>query len=1126
MAYLEQSKRPGAGTLKSILDRTKESKSVSPYKEKAAEPIKVQQSEPPIVEQPSEPVNTDNVESIQDAQVEQQGPGTPKSKTQVPERSMKPSVYEMKAKPDFTKPYKMPSMSQGNTMVNQLVESAVDATVNQKYSGKLIPSKPKEDYKKDLLIGIRNGDYVVSPEGGIVTKPANFFQSTAKSFMDFFDNKSIGINYYKANEKEKVDILEQEFVKSLKAVPQGEVSTAGTLVGGLGGGITAMTAGAGAASLLVGATVGTGGASSVYTIPALSATLNGLYMTFGTGFESEKETYIRARTNGMDKGQAAVIASRGRGTHLTTSFAENAALQLAGGNISKSLSAAQKAAGNSLTKYLTKSALYNVPEALASSGTVSMMEYARAKEIESATGDTDVDPAGRATEAFKHSMLLMGSLKVLSTTVGAGKIATGNALKSRALNMAATADKDFVTGRLAEMKQAGEIDQVTHDQILKEVEDFTKLRKDNPQISDDKAPAVVGLMLKKKKMQKAFNSLDAKDPMKAPLLSQIDELNLRIKKALSSDDDLAGENDPLTNGTLISQEEAAQISKNATTKLQGEVQEGDANGRVGQYQGTEGEQTQAANEADNSYRASGVKEEVVIPKLFEQGDANAVFAKMTTVAEEQLGKNADDARGATQKAVKILKNSEFYKKINPNDREQYIVATMKHFGNPPIKGLGAKQTLDKILGNVTEKITTTQASILKQMVKAQMATADGIAATRKQISDGIAALDKKRGSVRATQFKGLLKKYDKLNITNNDQVNAFVDYVSNVINKADYESELSKARAIQGKISSLSNREGLDIGLSKTAKDFMKINPEQVDDLAAYIEKANEIFNGVKRPKKIIKGDSVDMPQAFSIKDAYDYIDKQNEVIAAKNKQNMLDDFSDLTEKGIISKDMDFDQMKTIVEAIENPVEGATPPTAQQTNSVRAFVEKRFSSLYSMANSILQKGEDGFGNKVNVKISDQDRIILNSVMQAGVKNMKINDAYRIIEGLGNFVTNGDHSGLQKPLYSYYGDVQAEFNRQAPIKAVTKSGKGSTLYTNTFASLPLYMGKMFGVKDVEFGKMSGFNDFKNSISESHTRIDNIEKEFKKLFGKSKPNGSAINSQDNIHEMGLFSHMYRY
>ena len=101
------------------------------------------------------------------------------------------------------------------------------------------------------------------------------------------------------------------------------------------------------------------------------------------------------------------------------------------------------------------------------------------------------------------------------------------------------------------------------------------------------------------------------------------------------------------------------------------------------------------------------------------------------------------------------------------------------------------------------------------------------------------------------------------------------------------------------------------------------------------------------------------MPQAFSIKDAYDYIDKQNEVIAAKNKQNMLDDFSDLTEKGIISKDMDFDQMKTIVEAIENPVEGATPPTAQQTNRVRAFVEKRFSSLYSMANSILQKGEDG-----------------------------------------------------------------------------------------------------------------------------------------------------------------------
>lgn len=1121
MAISEQSKRPGAGILKSILDRTKESKSVSPYKEKAIEPIKVEQAPAPQPQPIAEPIQPELNQTVAEDTTEQQGPVTPAKQ---PERSLKPTTYEIKTKPDFTKPYQTPKFD--NKMIQDLVDAAVDRTVNQKYSGKFIPSKPKEDYKKDILSGIRNGDYVISPEGGVVTKPAGIFESAAKSFMDFFDNKSIGINYYRGDEKTKQDILEQEFVKSLKAIPQGETSTTGTIVGGLGAGITAITGATATAGLLAAATIESGGAASAYTIPAISATLNGLYMSFGTGFDTEKETYIRARNNGMDKGQAAAIASRNRATNLTSSFAENAALQLAGGKIAKDLSVAAKAAGNNLSQYLTKTALYNVPEAIASSGTVGLMEYARAKGIESATGDTDVDPAGRATEAFKYAMLLNGSFKVLSTTVGATKIAGGNALKARALNMAATADKDFVTARLTEMKQSGEINQSTYDQILKEVDDFAKLRKDNPQIPDEKAPTVVGLMLKKKKFQKAFSTMSDTDPLKAETLSVIDDINARIKKALISDDELAGELDPLTSGTLISQEEAAQISKNATKTSTGEIQESDANGRVGQYQGTESEQAQAANQADNSYRALGIKEEVVPPNLFKEGDANTVFGKMTNAAKEQLGKNAEDTRGATQKAIKILQNSKFYKDLDGNDREQYVVAAMEHFGNPPIKGLSAPKTLDKILGNVTEKITVTEKSIVKRMIKAQMSTADGIKATRKQISDGIAALDKKRGSVKATQFQNLLKKYDKLNITNNDQVNAFVDYVSNVINKADYENNLNQAKAIKSKIADLAKRKDLDIGLSKTAKEFAKINPSEVDDIAGYIAKANEVFDGVRRVKSIQKGNAKDFAQPFKIEDVYEYTAKQKEMIAAKNKQNMMDDYSDLVDQGIISKDMPFDEMESIVSAIESDVDGKNPvPPAQKTNNIRSFLDKRFSSLYSVANSILTKGEDGFGNKVELDIPEQDKAILNNVMKSGIKNMKLTDAYRVIEGLGNFVTNGDASGLQKPLYSYYGDMNAEFNRQSPIKAITSVGKASTAYTNTFASIPVYMSKLFGVNDVEFGKISGFNDFKNSISQAHTRIEIMEMAFKKGFGKLKPNGMAINSQDNIHEMGLYSHVLR-
>ena len=131
MAISEQSKRPSAVTLKTVLDRSKESKSVSPYKEKDVEPIKVEQAPAP---QP-EPVQTEPV--VEEA-VDQQGPKTP---VKQPEKSLKPTTYEIKAKPDFTKPYQMPKFD--NKMVEELIDAAVERTVNQKYSGKFIPAKPK-----------------------------------------------------------------------------------------------------------------------------------------------------------------------------------------------------------------------------------------------------------------------------------------------------------------------------------------------------------------------------------------------------------------------------------------------------------------------------------------------------------------------------------------------------------------------------------------------------------------------------------------------------------------------------------------------------------------------------------------------------------------------------------------------------------------------------------------------------------------------------------------------------------------------------------------------------------------------------------------------------------------------
>ncbi len=1208
MAYSEQSKRPSAVTLKTVLDRSKESQSFSPYKEKLAEPIKVQAEAPDVTEQL--PISDNFSADMVDATTI--GGDGPKPKT-IPERSMNPKFGAKTPSYDFStgvyKPYATDKPFYTEEAMNAITNLAIDITADQKYSGKYRPSKSKEDYKKDLLIGFKNGDYVLSPNGGLVTKPAGFFQSGADSFMEFFDNKSNAIKYFTKGEEEQSSILEKEFVKSLLAVPKGESSTGGAIVGGIGAGLVTMTGATAAAGVTLGSTVYSGGATTPAVLAGVSAALNGGYMAFGTGYESEKEAYIRARNNGMNTKQAMAAAKRGRATHLTTSFAENAVLQLAGTNINTALTAAQKAAGNSLSKYLTKTALYNVPDALASSGFGSLMEYTRAKEIESATGDKDVDPKGRALEAFKYGMLLNGSIKTLSTTVGATKIATGNALKARALNMAATADRDFVKNRLVEMKQSGEITQEVHDQILAQVDEFTKLKKDNPQITEDKAPTVIGLMLKKKKLQTSFNKMDAKDPLKASTLADIDDINTRIKKALSSDDELAGENDPLTGSKLISEEdkiqeytdlmsrrkeqyavfaqankdnpefafndgfeafskkideepnylsdlynkakemkvkglpddsEATIISlknkdyKNATTNTEGQVQEGDADIRVGQYKGAEGEQAQATNEADNSNRPIGSEtQEVKIPKSFDTPEGKRVLGEMEGQVEKVVKrelKNFDTTKEATKARtetaiLEYLRGTKLYEDADDVAREALYRDAMKHFFNKRFK---PAPNVNDILGvkTLNEKFTTDDKFALKRLFKTSGKTIQWVNKTQNEIKATFNDLAS-RGVLSTNAAKSLVNKFSNINLSSTESINNFIDYASNMFNKANYDNDIAQANALRSKINELTKSKSMEITLRKAAKEFGKINPEDVDDLAGYLAKAQEVFDGVKRPRKVQKGTAIEFQQPFELNDVFDYAATHKENMQNKMKANMLEDFSDLVDDGVISKDMSFDEMNTIVTAIEQQ-DPATPIQTPQDklNNIRSFLDRRFSNLSGIANSILNKGVDGFGNKVELDIPEEDRALLNSIMKAGIKNMKINDAYRVIEGLGNFVTNGEHSGLQKPLYNYYGDMQAEFNRQNPIKAITKHGKTSMdVMINPFTSLPLYMSKMFGVKDVEFGKMSGLNDFKNSTSQALKTLSSFEEGFKKIYENLKPNGLRFNSQDNIHEMGLYSHMVR-
>lgn len=998
-------------------------------------------------------------------------------------------------------------------------DNVINYTAYSKY-GTPSTKNQEEEYKKQLKKRIINQELTINPQTNkIVYQDWGPIAAGVNSFAKFFTGIPDGMSYTAKSREDKKKYLESEYQKHLADFENlKDHSTAET--------IGSITAGAGltiGVSGLVGlsglAEVGSAGFLTPFVLPVATAAVTTGLTVWNDELGKEKEAYFISRQNNADVDKAYAAAEAGRPMYFTTSVGANLIGSFIGtrtagafGNVFSS--SVNQSAKHVLTS-LAKTTLTRVPEVAINTAAATIGKIVDDVATEKNTG-VDLDITARAKEMANVSLASNVAFAAIPSLIQGGKTYFGNkVLKNSVINHLSILDKELVNNELISMKQKGLINEQQFQKVNSDLEEYQKLKNSLPFVNEEQAPTVVGLILKLKNLEKSIEVLPKDDPYAASVELDVKTVKQQISDALNGKANFDVELNEFTGKPLNEENDAI-----TTTPQQQQASE--ATGNISQYKGTEGEQAQKANEADSSNRPVGSEtQQEVIPESFnnEQGQVAWNTVQKVIKDSKSRGKNAE----VIQKNARInLEKSKAFEQADDVTRNKMISDMNKQLFGEVDK---SAPMVTRIFGQFDKEITIKEKFALRRFLKGQQDAANGavswIKSARQDISNGLNELVG-AGKIKTTQLQSILKKYDAINLQNKVAVNKFTDYVSNVINDATYAESLNRANAIKSKISTLSKNKGLQINMSAAAKEFLSINPSEVSDLPTYMEKANEVFEGITKPVKTKEG--AKFKQAFDEKSISDYVSGENEIISQKIKATKMAEYQELVDKGILTKDMPFEDMETIINEIEKTGNANNIPDAtKRTAGIRAFVNQRVESLSAIADNILKNGEDGFGNKVDVDLSPNDRKILEELLNAGVKDMPIQDAYRTMDALDNFIVNGKHSGLEKPLYSYYGVVNAK-NSSGVYKAIPMTDLGRLSY-DLGGSLPLLFNNLFGSKDVGIMKSMGYMDYYNSISKSDKISANVAKEFKTMFGSKKPNGLRFDDIDNVYEMGLYAHLLR-
>jgi hypothetical protein len=418
-----------------------------------------------------------------------------------------------------------------------------------------------------------------------------------------------------------------------------------------------------------------------------------------------------------------------------------------------------------------------------------------------------------------------------------------------------------------------------------------------------------------------------------------------------------------------------------------------------------------------------------------------------------------------------------------------------------------------------KNITMTDTQLLKQRIRDMAKSSRDTKAAWLKISaeviKSVRAL-KINGKISTSQLTAILNKFSKINMFNDDSINTFLDYMSNVFKDVDYQNKLTAANKIKKQIAKLAANKSKNADLRALAKKFLELDTSLVEDIDRYNSIATQLKESLTGTKS-----SDNFVDIIDINDAFNYI---NSALSVQNKI-LLDRKADELENtyGISANGLTYSEIVKLIK--ENKI--VTPKDEQYA---RDQSQELFDSYSERINEILETGIDPVTGE-NVEFTASQEQTIKNFMSMDLSLLDLKTVIEAVDALQNFIQNKSIAKMNSTYGNYLGIYNAKKllteNKIAKVIRLYWSKNAGQLMYQQLASLPSLLEKMF--KGVTSGgkiqDMMGLTSLISSKASAINEVNNFSKEYVKMFANKKANRKDFFDEENIVERGMYAHMLR-
>lgn len=516
-----------------------------------------------------------------------------------------------------------------------------------------------------------------------------------------------------------------------------------------------------------------------------------------------------------------------------------------------------------------------------------------------------------------------------------------------------------------------------------------------------------------------------------------------------------------------------------------------------------------------------------------QVSSNAAYSRPDVIPRAMLASGirlaakAIEVGGSIADGIKAA--VEFIKSKNPDIEENairdHVVDTLVDIGVIEPKKKPSSSTVKSSIKSTTstvvkDKVIVNELTALKKKIKEKYKTI--VSNEVKADIDKLLDDAEKRGvftsTAKATAVASIARVLNKTK-TPLKLIQA-VDKITKILDNVEFEKDVNNANDTRSKIAKTIKGKSLARSAKnvETVKAFLKIKPENVEDIKKYNEIAAKVLESQKAVSvKILDGKAVIKDEGMELanRDIKNYTDQQLTYAEEQAKLRTAENYQDLVDLGVIDPaTMSLKEMEDIIDLVNSP-----EPSPEGMNAAKqAEKERAFRELVQMQQSSLQDMYDANAD-LDILTPEEDGII-KKILALDPASLSISQMVRMNDVINNIIVNGEFYGAGELA------ILSEVQRDSKILdgEIKKSGIELAKFNNWIlkgvSSIHLTFERI--AKSTKLAsrmqQLTGISGIFNGHSKATVTQERTLKEYQDLKDKY---GKRIDDPENRYRRGVYS-----